>query len=369
MATVTSETKVPTTTLRLASPNGPVTRTILQTPLRDALPSEIPMIDVFSIYSDSPSDRQRLADKIRDAAMNTGFFYIMRNGLSTDITDAADAACRDFFRQDLDVKMRAACKGDKFLNGYRAPETQRINPDEGIDVREGFAWRYDPHLDPTIPDVGAIPSHVSDKFGYNDHGVEQTSNVPQFRQAMVPHFQSCLGLARRLTRIFARSLDLPEDAFDSKVQYPDCALGINYYPPIAEPTAPSDPEARVSIGSHTDFQLFTILWQDDVGGLQVLNRDGQWIRAPPVRGSLIVNIADYMQRITNDRYVSTVHRAQNWSGQERLSIAFFFGFGLHESCGVLESCVEEGEEPKYPEINCQAWIQKRVGDMLKLDDK
>jgi isopenicillin N synthase-like dioxygenase len=74
---------------------------------------------------------------------------------------------------------------------------------------------------------------------------------------------------------------------------------VNYYAPI-EKTVPQPNEAtKVSIGSHTDFQLFTILWQDTAGGLQVLNRDGQWINAKPVEGTFVVNIADYLQRITN----------------------------------------------------------------------
>lgn len=369
MASQTETRELPTTTLRLASPNGPVTRTILQTPLRDALVSEIPVIDVSGIFSDSLDARKTVASKIHDAATNTGFFYIKNHGISTDLTDASGAAMLDFFRQDLDIKMRAVSTNSKYSNGYRAPDTQRINPNEGIDVREAFSWRYDPRLDPSVPDLNAVPQHVQDMFAYDDHALRQTANLPHFGKAMIAHYQACLTLARRLTRSFALSLNLPEDAFDDKIQYPDCSLGINYYPSIDKPSAPSDPSARVSIGSHTDFQLFTILWQDEVGGLQVLNRDGQWIRAPPVRGTLVVNIADYMQRITNDRYVSTVHRAQNWSGKERLSIAFFVGFGLHESCGVLESCLAEGEEPKYAVISCHAWVQKRLGDMLKLDDE
>ncbi|KAJ6785416.1 hypothetical protein PWT90_06642 [Aphanocladium album] len=356
-----------TTELRLPSPNGPVTRTVLRTPLRDALPSEIPIINVEGIFSDSLEDRQAVASQIRDAATNTGFFYITNHGIDTASTDALRAVSLDFFRQDPDVKMRASSEKSKHGVGYQPPNTQKINPDEGIDVMEHFFWRYDPRLDPTVHDPSAIPQQAQDMFACDDYALSQTTNLPQFGEALVAHHNACLALARRLARTFALSLDLPEDIFDSKMEYPGCSLNINYYQPIEQPAEPGDPSARVSIGSHTDFELFTILWQDDVGGLQVLNRDGQWIRAMPVRGSLVVNIADFMQRITNDKYVSTVHRAQNWSGKERVSIPFFFGFGLHESCGVLPSCVAEGEEPKYPEINCYAWIQKRLADMFELD--
>ena len=69
---------------------------------------------------------------------------------------------------------------------------------------------------------------------------------------------------------------------------------------MEKPATAADTSSQVSIGSHTDFQLFTILWQDHCGGLQVLNKQGQWLNAKPVDGTFVVNIADYLQRITND---------------------------------------------------------------------
>ncbi len=189
---------------------------------------------------------------------------------------------------------------------------------------------------------------------------EATSKLANFKPAILAYWRSCLSLARALVRTFALSLSLPEDYFDSKITYPDAALALNYYPPIPTQDQSND---QVSIGSHTDFQLFTMLYQDSVGGLQVLNRSGQWINAAPIPGTLVVNIADFMQRITNDQYVSTVHRAQNISEKERVSMPFFFGFNLNESCGVLDSCVKEGETKKYEEISCYEWVRRRVGRM------
>lgn len=150
----------------------------------------------------------------------------------------------------------------------------------------------------------------------------ETKTVPHFKPSVVAYWRFCLSLARKLVQIFALSLDLPETFFDAKFSHPDAALALNYYPPIpARPAVPGrSGEEEVSIGSHTDFQLFTMLWQDSNGGLQVLNRQGQWINAKPVEGTFVVNIADYLQRITNDKYISTVHRAVNHSGRERISM-------------------------------------------------
>jgi isopenicillin N synthase-like dioxygenase len=95
----------------------------------------------------------------------------------------------------------------------------------------------------------------------------------------------------------------------------------------------------------------------------VLNREGEWINAAPIEGTFVVNIGDYLQRITNDRYISTVHRARNLSGKERISMPLFFGFSLNERCGVLESCIDEEHPAKYDEISCKEWIDLRVKAM------
>lgn len=360
-----SVVNAPRTTLRLASGNGPITRSILQTPLRDALPTEIPIIDISGAFSSVLSDRKAVAHQIRAAAMTSGFFYLSNHGIDASVTEAAHSATLAFFRQDLDTKMRVYTKKSQYFNGYKPPGSQRINKDESIDVRESFSWSYDPRYDPDVPNVEAIPPAALKFLRMEDFHWEGTDHLPQLKESMVAYWRACLALARVLIRAFALSLDLPEDYFDGKFAYPDATLSINYYPPIT-PSVPGDTEEMVSIGSHTDFQLFTMLWQDDTGGLQVLNRDGQWINAAPVPGTLVVNIADYLQRITNDLYVSTVHRAQNWSGSERISMPFFFGFGLHETCGVVKSCIKEGEEPKYEEIGCDDWVRRRVMAMHKI---
>jgi isopenicillin N synthase-like dioxygenase len=343
-----------TTQLRLASGQGPVTRTVLQTPPRDALQSEIPVIDISAIFSASLHDRQAVARQIRDAATNIGFFYISNHGVSEPVIENMYKTSLSFFRQDLQTKLNVNSTWSQGQNsGYRPSASQRVNPDEGADNKESFTWAYDPEYDPDIGD------HVRAHMPSNPSLWEMTSHQPQFKPALVAYLQACLTLARALTKSFALSLDLPEDHFDPKIKHPDAMTLLNYYPE-KEPRLPTERLTHVSLGSHTDFRLFTILWQDSTGGLQILNREGQWINAAPVPGTFVVNIADFMQRITNDRYVSTVHRAHNWSGKERVSVPFFWGFGSHETCGVLDGCVADGEEKRYDDISVREYVDSRL---------
>ncbi|KAK7749558.1 hypothetical protein SLS53_000134 [Cytospora paraplurivora] len=370
-----SDIEVKTVQLQLSSGNGPVSRTVLSTPLRDATPNEIPIIDVSGIFNESFEHRLAVARQIHEAATNNGFFYIKNHGIPPAVTDAAHQACLDFFRQDMDTKLKANAKQSVYFNGYKPPRTQRINPFEGIDNRETFSWTYDPREDPAVGDMSSIPEEIREFMRVEPDGPKgseedrfpwrETKTVPHFKTSVVAYWRSCLALARLLLRSFALSLGESEDFFDAKFSHPDAALALNYYPPITpESTSPGGRAGEeVSIGSHTDFQLFTMLWQDSNGGLQVLNRQGQWIRASPIEGTFVVNIADYLQRITNDKYVSTVHRAVNNSGKERISMPFFLGFNLNESCGVLDSCVGEDGVRKYGEIGCREWVQRRVRAM------
>ncbi|KAH8658250.1 hypothetical protein BX600DRAFT_468860 [Xylariales sp. PMI_506] len=355
----------PTVELRISSGDGPITRTVLKTPLRDAEPSELPIIDVSGIFSESFADRQDVAKRLREACTNTGFFYIKNHGVPAEVLAASHAASLEFFRQPREVKDRASSDQSRIYNGYKPPSTQRINPFESVDVRESFSWKYDPVYDDAVTDPAAIPPEIARCLTSEEFLWRETTNLPRFKDSIIAHWRACMALARALVRAFALSLQLPEDHFDAKFSHPDATFTVNYYPSMQKPLSPADEATQVSIGSHTDFQLFTILWQDDTGGLQVLNRQGQWINAKPIEGTFVVNIADYMQRITNDLYVSTVHRAQNWSGKERISMPFFFGFNLNESCGVLDSCVAEGAVKKYEEISCVDWVKRRVTMMHK----
>ncbi|KAH7321818.1 hypothetical protein BKA65DRAFT_513059 [Rhexocercosporidium sp. MPI-PUGE-AT-0058] len=354
------------TLLQLNSANGPVYRHIKNAPLRNARADEIPLIDIAGIYSSSFDERNAVASQIHEAATNNGFFYVKNHGISQTIIKAAYDSSLEFFSQPSDIKQKVNSELSSCLNGWKPPRTQRINQAESIDVRETFSFRYNPTYDPAVPgNLDTIPADIREALITNEFCWEKTANLPNLKEDIINYWRETLNLAKLLARSFCLALSLPETYVDSKIAYPDAGVGLNYYPSI--PPSTSGSEEQVSIGSHTDFQLFTILWQDSNGGLQVLNREGEWINAAPIEETFVVNIGDYLQRITNDRYISTVHRARNLSGKERISMPMFFGFNLNETCGVLDSCVDEEHPRKYEPISCREWVQSRVKSMHTTD--
>ncbi|RQM04814.1 hypothetical protein DH86_00004246, partial [Scytalidium sp. 3C] len=138
-----------------------------------------------------------------------------------------------------------------------------------------FSWRYEPQYDPDPKPLNAIPEEVKPWIRGESFVWEETSDLPGFKEDTLAYWKACLILARKLIKGFALSLDLPEDYFDSRTTYPGADGVYNYYPLTTEEEKAND---SVGLGSHTDLQLFTLLWQDSIGGLQVLNSEGQWIK-------------------------------------------------------------------------------------------
>lgn len=154
-----------------------------------------------------------------------------------------------------------------------------------------------------------------------------------------------------MIRIFALALNMPENYFDEVTTNPGADGLYVHYPGSAEPV-PLNAETEVGIGSHTDIQCVTLLWQDMSGGLQVLSASDEWLDARPIPGTLVVNIGDFLQRLSNKRFKSTVHRVYNRQTTSRYSMPFFLGFNPDSVCRVVPSCIDEEHPALFEPISC-----------------
>ncbi|GJJ15439.1 hypothetical protein Clacol_009717 [Clathrus columnatus] len=182
------------------------------------------------------------------------------------------------------------------------------------------------------------------------------ADMPDFRVAALDYYHAAMKLGQALFPLFALALNLPEDFFDDKTTKPAAILRVLHYPPQ---TGVVDDRA-VGIGAHTDFECFTILWQDENPALQVLNNQGKWINAIPIPGTLVVNLGDQLARWTNDVFKSTVHRAINRTGVRRYSIPLFFGTDYDVTLEALPSCVSEDRPAKYEPVKAGDYVQSRL---------
>ncbi|KAH8665430.1 hypothetical protein BGZ61DRAFT_366746 [Ilyonectria robusta] len=347
--TITAETIVPVgmAKLVLRSYEGVSYRLVSTKPARDCTPAEIPIIDLEGIH-DSVEARKEIAQKLLHSAETIGFFYIKNHGISDETIANTVNKSKEFFSLPVEEKRRAATDISSY--GYKGLRERQVNPSNSKDRKENFNFHYKPEFDPTHQGrLSQVPQKVQDHIPKDDI-IWKGLSVPGFQDALIAHWTSCLTLARGLIRVVALALDLPESYFDKFTTYPGGDFSVNFYPGHGD--APIEDPDEVGIGAHTDLQILTLLWQDEHKGLQVLDNNNEWMCAPPIPGTLVVNIGDFLMRLTNDRLKSTVHRVIQHGKEDRFSIPFFFGFNFDERLGVIPTCTDEKNPPKYQPSTC-----------------
>lgn len=293
---------------------------------------KIPVVDIAALLDGS--DKTSVAKEMRWALSNAGFMYIKNHGVATQQVDAAFHAARRFFDLPLEEKEKLhISKSDVSMRGYIEIFGENTDPTKTRDLKECY-------------DLGPERSGpVTPFFGPN---LWPTEAYPEFQNVIYAYHDTMVSLAKSLLKGIALSLDLDEDYFVPKMQDPISILRLLHYPPQEGKVD----ESVIGTGAHTDYGNLTILAQDDVGGLQVMNREGQWVEAPYVSGTFVINIGDLIQRLTNDVYLANLHRVINTSGRERYSIPFFIDADFTAQFDPLENCITEENPRKYESIVC-----------------
>lgn len=323
------------------------TRKIVETGLiaKTAPFHEIPVIDFAAMLGDDLTAKREVASALKQAATGVGFFYIRNHGVPAEVIAAMFAAGPDFFALPLDEKMQLHVKLSSNNSGYTPLLEENTNPTARGDLHEAFDMAAE--LAPDDPDLLS---------GNGLYGVNLwPESVPQLRQAMLAYNREMLRLGRQLFGAFALALDLDEHYFAPMITKPTMAQRIVYYP--SQDGAIS--EDQIGIGAHSDYECFTILAQHEVAALQVLNTAGEWIAAPPIPGTFVVNIGDQMARWSNDLFASTVHRAINTTGRARYSIPFFLGTNFDTVIDFLPGCVTPERPRKYEPVIAGEYVQSR----------
>ncbi len=258
------------------------------------------------------------------------------------------AEAERFFAQPPEAKSAIHIRHSKIHRGYFPLFEENTDPDLTADLKEGLDLGRD--LGPDDAEV---------RQGLPLHGPNQwPADLPGFQQTTEEYFAAMRSLAEALMRGFALALGLAPDFFMDKIDRPCASLRLLHYPPQE-----GHIEARtMGCGAHTDYGCLTILAQDDNGGLQVRNSAGEWISAPPIPDTFVINLGDQMARWTNGRFQATSHRVINTSGRERYSMPFFFDPNWEALIEALPGTVPEGEAPRYAPVLAGPYLQSRFDD-------
>lgn len=292
----------------------------------------IPLIDFAPFTTGDGSDRQRVAAEIYTACHEVGFMYLRNSGIPPALSDRLFAETRRFFDLPAEVKEQGA-RSDATNCGYIGFQRERLNPSNPWDLKEAF-------------NVG-LPS-------------VWPPGQESFQQVVEEFYH--LGIttvAPNVLRAFAIALQLPEAFFDAK-HGRNSFLRMLHYPPL---TATPEPE-QLRAGEHTDYGSITLLLQDAIGGLEARTRQGEWIAAPPIPETVVVNVGDAMQRWTNDQLCSTPHRVKVPTGEDatrsRYSVALFFDPNPEVELACLESCQSVDRSARYGPILAGDYLTQRL---------
>ncbi|EKM79178.1 hypothetical protein AGABI1DRAFT_58577 [Agaricus bisporus var. burnettii JB137-S8] len=311
---------------------------------------EVPVIDLQNLNSEDPAQRAYLAQVVKDACMRVGFFYVKNHEIPETVIDNTFAAAKDFFDLPLEKKMIIDHKRSSNFKGYIPLLSGNNNPDGAGDVQEGFEFGWEPMQ-------GSSKARLEDGIMAGANIWPSENDVPGFRNAALQYYHAATTLGKSLFPLFALALGLPETFFDDKTQNSAALMKLLHYPPQSGPVD----ERTIGIGAHTDWECFTILWQEPgIQALQVLNAEHQWVNAPPIPGTLVINLGDQFARWTNGIFKSTVHRAINRSGVRRYSIPLFFGADYNVRLDPIPGCVSTERPLKYEIMTAGEHVKSRL---------
>ncbi|MCY4103750.1 MAG: isopenicillin N synthase family oxygenase [bacterium] len=315
----------------------------LSAPAPATAPSPVPIIDI-SPAAEGAGGLAEVGRAVDEACRAIGFFVIVGHGVPQPTIDAVWSAAREFFDLPLEVKRQSPAPSEDYAYGY--------SPIRGEMLARSLGDTTPPDLKETL-NMGPLdlPAVIPPGGGAILAEPRWPDEPASLRPAWEAYFRTMADLAGRLLSIMAVGLDLPADYFEELLDHHSSAMRAINYPELESRPLPG----QLRAGAHTDYGTLSILRFDDApGGLEVMGPDG-WAAVPMIPDGFVVNLGDMMARWTNDRWVSTLHRAalppaDAGRSARRQSIVFFHNVRWDAEVRCLPTCLAPGESPRYEPV-------------------
>lgn len=318
-------------------------------------PSAIIPVDLSLYDKDLAKFAQDLGNSFEryGFAALSGLFTKDGAGLDKELVDRAYAASKAFFALPEEVKRAYHIKGGGGARG--------LTP-FGVETAKGFS-AYD------LKEFWHMGRDLPEKHAYRDHMADNIwpTEVADFQAAVAGLYEALDGLGKKVLKAIAIYLKLDPEFFDDKVRYGNSVLRLLHYPPVVDVT--EDTGEHVRAGAHGDINTITLLMGAEEPGLQILDRDGQWLPITPPEGCIVINIGDMLSRLTNHVLPSTVHRVINPSLERakfaRYSMPFFLHFESPYLIETLPNCISAQNPDQYANqsITAHDFLQQRLREI------
>ena len=298
--------------------------------------------------AESTRDPDGFAAEIGASFERFGFAILAGHGISAELIARAEEKARAFFALPEAVKLSYHIKGGGGARGYTPFGIETAKGATDHDLKE--FW----HVARDLPQGHRFATLMAANIWPDE--------VPGFRDTFLELFAAFDQAGLRILAAIARHLGLAPDFFDDTVEDGNSVLRLLHYPPVAA-DAPG-----VRAGAHEDINTITLLIGAEEAGLQLLDRDGNWLPVSPKEGELVVNIGDMLQRLTNNVLRSTTHRVVNpppeRRGRSRYSMPFFLHFRPDFLIETLPSCIAPGRPNAYPDpITAHDFLLQRLREI------
>jgi len=285
--------------------------------------ASIPVIDVSGLINGH--QKEVVVENIKQAIQNIGFFYISNHGISNEEMDKYLLLAKLFFHLPPEQKRKSVKSSEHNSVGYVEIGVENLDDNQVLnDHKEA--------MDLCVHQNGF---HLNNKW-------PDASVLPHWKEDVQDFMEKIENLGSYLIKAFALAMGKDEDYFTKWYIKPNNLSMIRF---LRYPPTPSD---AIGCGAHSDYGTVTLLLQDSIGGLQIQHKD-QWIDATPIPGTLVINVGDCMEFLTNGAFKATKHRVINKSSdQERFVCLIFYDPTLDMTVDCVEEFKERPESFSWP---------------------
>lgn len=305
--------------------------------------ASIPNLNFAKWSQGTKNEKAEFVKELGAAYTDIGFITIRNHGFGEEVQDELYDKASEFFGLERSIKAAYEIEGLAGQRGYTSFGKEHAKGNESADLKE--FWQ-----------VGQPnPAYEGPEY----HKNVSVDELPEFAPSFKLAYQQLEGIGRELLKAIAVYLELDINYFESWVQGGNSILRAIHYPPIT-----IDPGNSVRAGQHEDINLITLLMGASAEGLQVLNKNNEWIGITAIPGSLVVNVGDMLQRLTNGVMKSTTHRVVNpprekW-GTSRYSIPFFLHPVGKMPLNALSNCISNDRPKAFEDITAGNYLEQRL---------
>ncbi len=312
---------------------------------------KIPTVDYRDFISGDQAKRKQFIQDLGDAFSQIGFVVVQNHGVTETQRQELLDVSRHIFEQPLAVKKKYEELENGGQRGYISKGRETAKGEKVPDLKE--FW----HIGQEIEDEPALKEVYAANIWMNE-----VSNMKDISMKIYKTFEQT---GANLLRAIALYLNLEEDYFDAKIKNGNSILRLLHYYPVK--STEEVEEGAVRAAAHGDINLITLLMGGSASGLQAMNSAGEWVSVAPKENEIVINIGDMLQRLTNGKLKSTIHRVVNLDKEAMLLPRYSAPFFLHPrsemDLSCLEGCVSEQEPKAYADISAGDFLEERIREL------